>query len=157
MIKIDLLKNHPTAIPKLVSIWREVLGKIWVPDVTFEQSIEKFSTHKNDEELPITFIALDGREPVGMCSLRENDSNNNQFGPCLGSLVVDPKYQRQGIAKMLIDATKEKAVQMSFSKLYLFTLDPTVHLYYERLGWKRIGMDQYMGHPIIIMEYSQLI
>ena len=33
MIKIDLLKNHPNAIPALANVWHEVLGKIWVPDV----------------------------------------------------------------------------------------------------------------------------
>lgn len=27
MIKIDLLKNHPHAIPMLATIWHEVLGK----------------------------------------------------------------------------------------------------------------------------------
>lgn len=34
MIKIELLKNHPNTIPVLAHIWHEVLGKIWVPDVS---------------------------------------------------------------------------------------------------------------------------
>lgn len=37
MITIDLLKNHPQAIPELVSIWHEVLGSVWVPDVPTER------------------------------------------------------------------------------------------------------------------------
>jgi len=44
-----------------------------------------------------------------MCSLRENDGIRPDITPWLGSLVVDPKYQRQGIGNMLIDTTLLKA------------------------------------------------
>ena len=37
MIKIDLLKNHPTTIPRLAKIWHEVLGKIWMPEFGIEE------------------------------------------------------------------------------------------------------------------------
>ena len=103
MIKIDLLKKHPNAISALANIWHEVLGKIWVPDVLVERVIARFADHLNDQALPITFIALDGDLPVGMCSLRENDAIRPDLTPWLGSLVVDPKYQKQGIGKMLVD------------------------------------------------------
>ena len=79
MIKIDLLKNHPDAIPVLANIWHKVLGKIWVPDIPVERVISKFTHHLNDSNLPITFIALDGDLPVGMCSLRENDGNRRNY------------------------------------------------------------------------------
>lgn len=70
MIKIDLLKNHPSAIPTLAHIWYEVLGKIWVPDIPIERVIARFADHlKPSQDLPITFVALDGEIPVGMCSL----------------------------------------------------------------------------------------
>jgi len=71
MIKIELLKNHPNTIPALADIWHEVLGKIWVPDVPVERVITRLKESRNDQALPITFIALDGDLPVGMCSLRE--------------------------------------------------------------------------------------
>jgi hypothetical protein len=45
MIKIDFLKNHPSAIPALALIWHEVLGKIWVPDVPVERVIARFKDH----------------------------------------------------------------------------------------------------------------
>jgi hypothetical protein len=45
MIKIDLLKNHPQAIPDLTTIWYEVLGKIWVPDISAEHMITRFTDH----------------------------------------------------------------------------------------------------------------
>ena len=102
--------------------------------------------------MPITFVALDGDLPVGMCSLRENDGIRPDLTPWLGSLVVDPKYQKQGIGKMLIDVTVLKAKELGFEKLYLFAFDPTIPEYYERLGWRKIGMDEFKSHPVTVME-----
>jgi GNAT superfamily N-acetyltransferase len=152
MIKIDFLKNHPNAIPALADIWHEVLGKIWVPDIQVEHVIARFADHLNDQDLPITFVALDGDVPVGMCSLRENDGIRPDLTPWLGSLVVDPKYQKQGIGRMLIDVTVLKAKELGFKKLYLFALDPTIPEYYKRLGWKKIGMDEFKSYSVTVME-----
>lgn len=152
MIKIDLLKNHPQAIPVLANIWHEVLGKIWVPDISLEHVTTKFADHLNDQDLPITFISLDDYIPAGMCSLRENDGIRPDLTPWLGSLVVDPTYQKQGLGKMLINVTVKKAKQLGFEKLYLFAFDPTIPEYYERLGWKKIGIDEFKSHPVTVME-----
>jgi N-acetylglutamate synthase-like GNAT family acetyltransferase len=152
MIRIELLKNHPNAILALANIWHEVLGKIWVPDISVERVITRFADHLNDSNLLITFVALDSDLPVGMCSLRENDGIRPDLTPRLGSLVVDPKYQKQGIGRMLIDATVLKAKELGFEKLYLFAFDPTIPEYYERLGWNKIGMDEFKSHPVTVME-----
>ena len=72
--------------------------------------------------------------------------------PWLGSLVVDPKYQKQGIGKALINATVDKAKEFGFEKLHLFTIDLTVPEYYQRLGWKKIGVDEYKSHPVEVMK-----
>lgn len=152
MIKIDLLKNHLSAIPALANIWHEVLGKIWVPDVPVERVIARFADHLSDQALPITFVALNGDLPAGMCSLRENDGIRPDLTPWLGSLVVDPKHQKQGIGRMLIDVTVLKAKELGFEKLHLFAFDPTIPEYYERLGWKKIGMDEFKSHLVTVME-----
>jgi N-acetylglutamate synthase-like GNAT family acetyltransferase len=39
--------------------------------------------------------------------------------PWLGSLIVDKGNQGRGIGALLIDATKNKAKDMGFDKLYL--------------------------------------
>ncbi|MCE2993531.1 MAG: GNAT family N-acetyltransferase [Alphaproteobacteria bacterium] len=152
MITIELLKNHPHTITTLAHIWHEVLGKIWLPDVTLESMIERFADHLNDQILPITFVALDDGKPVGMCSLRQSDSIRPELAPCLGSLVVDPKYQKQGLGKRLIDTVTKKAKDIGFEKLYLFTFDPIIAEYYKSLGWKKIGMDECKSHPVTVME-----
>lgn len=152
MITIGLLRDHPESIPRLAQIWHEVLGKIWVPDVPVSRVIERFHDHLNDRVLPLTFVAMENHTPVGMCSLRLNDGIRPDLEPWLGSLVVDPIYQKKGIGKRLIDATKAKAKEIGYSKLYLFAFDPTVPDYYARLGWTHIGMDEFKGHPVTVME-----
>jgi GNAT superfamily N-acetyltransferase len=154
MIKIDLLKNHQSAIPTLAHIWHEVLGKIWLPDVPVERVIAKFADYLNDSNLPITFVALDVNVPVAMCSLRENDDISPDLTPLLVALVVDTKHQKQGIGKMLVNTTALKAKELGFEKLYLFAFDPTIPEYYERLGWKKIGMDEFKSHPVTVMEVA---
>nr|WP_243397313.1 GNAT family N-acetyltransferase [Holospora curviuscula] len=87
-----------------------------------------------------------------MCSLRKNDGIRPGIIPWLGSLVVDPKYQKQGIGSMLIDMTLLKVKELCFKKLYLFAFDPAILEYYERLGWSQICMDEFTSHPVTVME-----
>jgi N-acetylglutamate synthase-like GNAT family acetyltransferase len=108
----------------------------------------------NDQVLPITFVALDADLPLGMCSLPENDGIHPDLTPWLGSLVVDPKHQKQGIGRMLIDVTVLKAKELGFKKLYLFAFDPTIPEYYERLGWKKIGIDEFKSHLVTVMRHE---
>lgn len=132
MTIIGLLKNHPQRIEKLIQIWYQGPASTWLPNVCINRVQEKLHGHLNDQLLPFTSIAIDEDKPVGMCLLRENDGIKQELMPWLGSLVVAPQYQRRGIGKMLIDATKSKAKSLQFSKLYLFAFDPTIPEYYIR-------------------------
>lgn len=154
LIKIDYLKHHTNTIPETAKIWHEELGKIWVPDVPLSRVENNLQNHLNTEQLPLTFIASHESKPVGMCSLRITDGIRPELTPWLGSLVVSSCYQSQGIGKQLIDITKEKAQQMGFKKLYLFTFDSTVAEYYYKLGWDKIGVDEFKDHPVTVMEIA---
>ncbi|KTD06569.1 GNAT family acetyltransferase [Legionella gratiana] len=152
MRTIAYLKHHSDSIPELAKIWYEVLGQIWIPDVPISRVEDNLRNHLNTEQVPLTFVAFDEHKPVGMCSLRGNDGIRPELTPWLGSLVVSKNYQKQGIAKQLIDITKEKAKTLGFKNLYLFAFDPTISEYYSRLGWCKIGMDEFKGHPVTVME-----
>ncbi len=152
MIKIDLLKNNPHTIDSLAQIWHQVLGSIWVPDIPIERVKQRFAEHLNDDSIPLTFVAFFNDKPVGMCSLRENDGIRPDLMPWLGSLVVDPDHQKQGIGEILINATKEKAKQLGFEQLFLFAFDLTIPEYYQKLGWQKIGLDHFKDHPVTVME-----
>lgn len=157
MIKIALLKDYPQTIPQLAAIWHDVLGKIWVPDIPVDRVETRFAEHLNEDTLPITFVALEDKKPVGMCSLRENDGIRPDLSPWLGSLVVDPNYQKRGIGEALINALKQKAIELGFKELYLFAFDPTIPDYYAKLGWEIIGMDSFKDHPVTVMRLFLIV
>lgn len=150
-ITIDLLKNHPQVIPTLANIWLEVLGRIWMPEVSFEEA-ESLYYEELQQGMPLTYVALCNHIPVGSCTLELNGGIRPDLSPWIGDLVVDPVYQKRGIGKALLEASIQKAKQLGFEKLYLFTFDPAVPTYYERLGWKKIGMDEFKAHPVTVME-----
>jgi GNAT superfamily N-acetyltransferase len=149
MIKIDLLKNNPHAIPALANIWQKALGKIWMPEIGIKE-IESLYYEELTQDLPLTYIALYDEIPVGSCTLELYGGIRPDLKPWIGDLVVDPKYQKKGIGKMLLNVTIEKARKLGFKKLYLFTFDPAILLYYEKLGWKRIGMDQFKSRHLAL-------
>jgi GNAT superfamily N-acetyltransferase len=151
MIKIDLLKNHPHTIPALANIWHEVLGRIWMPEIGIEE-IESLYYEELEQDMPLTYIALYSKSPLGSCTLQLNEEIRPDLGPWLGDLVVDTKYQKQGIGKMLVNVAVQKAKELGFEKLYLFAFDPAIPEYYERLGWKKIDMGEFKSHPVTVME-----
>lgn len=151
-ITIDLLKNHPDSISRLVEIWYKILGKIWVPDVSIEDVRDNFQKHLNDNSLPLTLVAFSSGVPVGMCSLRENDGIRPDLTPWLGSLVVHPHYQKRGIGKLLIKSIQDKGKNLGFKTLYLFAFDASVVDYYVSLGWKKIDQEEFKGHIVTLME-----
>lgn len=151
MIKIDLLKNHPHNVPTLARIWHEGIGKVWMPEISVEES--EFLYHEElQQDMPLTYVALDGKIPIGSCTLELDASIRPDLKPWLGDLVVSEKYQKQGIGKMLVDVAVKKAKALGFEKLYLFAFDPTITAYYQRLGWKKIGMDEFKSHLVTVME-----
>lgn len=151
MITIDLLKNHPQAIPRLAEIWHEVLGEIWLPEIGIDE-IESLSYQELEQDMPLSLIVLSGEIPVGFCTITLTEDFRSDLGPWISDLVVDPKYQKQGIGKMLLAVTVEKAKQLGFEKLYLFTFDSSIPDYYIKLGWQAIAMDEFKGHSVTVME-----
>ena len=135
----------------LANIWHEMLGKIWMPEIGVEK-IESLYYEELKQDMPLTYIALDGEIPVGSCTFQLNDDVRPDLGPWIGDLVVDLKYQKQGIGKMLVDAAITKAKQLGFEKLYLFAFDLTIFQYYQSFGWKKISIDEFKSHPVTVME-----
>ncbi|WP_019216990.1 hypothetical protein [Legionella tunisiensis] len=57
---------------------------------------------------------------------------------------------------MLIDLTVKKAKELGFRNLYLFAFDPAITDYYQRFGWKKIGIDKFKSHTVTVMEMSTM-
>ena len=99
-----------------------------------------------------SYIALYDDIPVGSCTLELDGGIRPDLEPWIDDLVITPNYQNKGIGKMLLDTTIKKAKELGFDKIYLFTFDPEIPKYYQRLGWKTIGTDEFKSKPITVME-----
>ena len=130
----------------------QVLGKIWFPELTIQEINTLTYDELNTCDETTSFVALCDEIPVGFCTFKLKEEFRPDLGPWLADVVVDPKYQKQGIGKMLVDVTSLKAKELGFKKLYLFAFDLTIPEYYQRLGWKQIGMDEFKSHPVTVME-----
>lgn len=155
-LEIELLAHHPEHVPALAKLWFNELGKQWIPNSSVERAEQTYQEHLNSEDLPLTLVAIDGNNPIAMVSLRDNDGIREDLTPWLGSLIVHPDYRRIGVGEKLIDLTKHLARSMGYEKLYLFALDPALPDWYQRLGWKKIGMDKLYHHPVTVMEIELL-
>ena len=102
--------------------------------------------------MAITYIALYDKTLIGFCTLQLSEDFQPDLGPWIADLVVDPKYQKQGIGKMLLDAMNLKVKELGLEKLYLFAFDPTLPGYYNLQGFKTIGTDEFKGYPVTVME-----
>lgn len=151
-IKIAYLKDHSDKIPMLAKIWHEVLGSIWISDISIEQVEQGFYDELNHSSLPLTLVALKNTQVIGAVSLHENDEIRADLAPWLESLVVDKAYQNQGVGKLLVQEVKQKARDLHFKKLYLFAFEPNLVTYYEQLRFQSIGIDRFKDRPVTIME-----
>lgn len=151
MIKIKYLCEYPNYLPQIPQLWHDCIGK-WRPDVSLSDIESRFREHLNKDALPLTYIALDGEEIVGMCSLRSDDWLQSKYMPWLGALCVEENYRKRGIGKLLVQMTKEKAHKMGFHKLYLFTFEQEIADWYANDGWKEVEKCIYKDLPAIVME-----
>lgn len=155
-IEIKLLADCKEHLLALAVLYHEQLAKRWATDASIERAEQKLLQHINISKLPLTLVALYDSKPVGMASLREMDGLQSSYAasctPWLGGLVVDPSYQKNKIGERLINAIKQKAIAFGYKKLYLLAFDKSIPDWYTKLGWKKIGMDELLGHPVTVME-----
>ena len=151
-IEIKLLADCLEHIPFLSKLQYEQISKHWVPNASIERSTESLLKHTNREKLPMTLVAFNKDNPIGMASLRENDGIQPDRTPWLGSLVADPLHRNQKAGEWLIEAIKQQAIIFGYDKLYLLAFDLTIPHWYKKLGWKSIGSDRLFCHPVAVMD-----
>ena len=156
MLEIKLLADCYEKIPQLAKLHYEEIGRHWAPNASIERAKQRFEEHKNRDQLPMTFVALENAQPIGMASLRENDGIRPDLTPWLGGLVVEPNFRGKRIGELLIHKVKEQAKLFNYQELYLFAFDPTIPSWYAKLGWEVIGMDECLNHSVTVMRISLL-
>ncbi|HET6230969.1 MAG TPA: GNAT family N-acetyltransferase [Longimicrobiaceae bacterium] len=149
-MQIDYLADRPEHLRTLAE-WFDAQWKHVLPDRTVETYVERFRTHMNRREMPLTLVAHQDGEALGTASLRTNDMTSRpEHTPWLGGVYVAAPHRRRGISAALIAAVEDRARELGATVLYLYTVDK--ESYYRGLGWEFVEHTEYLAQTVAVMR-----
>ncbi len=132
MLTICPLSDHPEARDQCIQWTHAEWGAAAAYTVAdWEDELTRIQTHPVDE----VFVAIKGDTAVGMVWLLEHEGvgSHDHLTPWLSSLVVDPAYRAQGVARALMAHLEAYAALGGDKAVYLLTETPAV---YFTKGWE---------------------
>ncbi len=148
MIEIKYLYEYETWIPVIAQWYYAEWPKIYTG---IAQVISRLEERTNRSSLPLGLVAVENGEVVGAVALKDHEIEAlTQHTPWLASLIVKKENRGQGIGKILIEGLLDKARQLGFLKIFLYT--DTMAGYYAALGWTEIQKYYYKQQEVTIFE-----
>jgi hypothetical protein len=135
MIKIDLLKNHPNAIPALAQILKEELYNDF-PEYDTQEINQWFYEWMNDD-LPLAYIALLNDIPLGCCSLQLDDGLRPDLSPWFGDLAVKKNTKNKGSVKCWLTSRSSKQKNLALKNSTCLLLTPPCQSITNVLGGRK--------------------
>ncbi len=127
------VRENPAYLDRAVGYFSEKWG---IDRRVYEDSIS-FSLDTSSP-LPRWYLLMEGDTIIGSYGLIANDFISRQdLWPWLCALYVEESERGKGYGGLLLAHGRREAEKLGFGKVYLST-DHTS--YYERYGWKFIGM-----------------
>ena len=156
LIKIDNIVNHSEFIPIIVKWFYDEwytsyldfgLDNLDKAIFDFEKSIQR-------ENLPVCYVGYINNTVVGTIGLDFKDTPNNldhidKGIPWVVDVFVSKDFRNKGVAKELIKFIIEKAKELKFDSLYLWTVDQQD--LYKQFGWVEIEKIMYLGELYSLM------
>ncbi|MDR0915875.1 MAG: GNAT family N-acetyltransferase [Oscillospiraceae bacterium] len=95
------------------------------------------------DKLPQAYVLTDGGAPVGWVGLCVNDPiETDEYTPIVGPLMIAESERNRGYGALLLYHARRAAATLGFDTVYL----TSSHVgYYERFGFREIGMTRYIG------------
>jgi GNAT superfamily N-acetyltransferase len=151
-ITIDYLANCPEHVDQLAQFsWKEWQDIYEQRKQTLEHSVKNYRERMNTDRLPLTLVALQASELVGMVSLKFHDMDTRpDLDPWLGGLLVLPEWRNRGVGTMLMHRATEEACRLNVPRLHLWT--HTAEGLYHKLGWQVVERTKYFGKEAVVME-----
>lgn len=148
-MRIELLADHISAVP-LLAEWHHATFGYLNPANSVRHYVERLHGSLGREDLPMTFVALDGDDVVGSATLNRTTITHAHLSPWLSSVYVTPAWRGCGIAGSLIGAVEREAKRLGFDTIHLFT--PSSERLYARLGWRALEVADIRGTGMTIMS-----
>jgi len=151
-IAIDYLANCPELVDELARLsweeWQEVYQQ---RKQTLEDTVKIYRSRMNTDRLPLTLVALQASQLVGMVSLKFHDMDTRpDLDPWLGGLLVLPEWRNRGMGTTLMRRATEEARRLNVSQLYLWT--HTAEGLYYKLGRQVVERTNYFGKKSVVMQ-----
>jgi N-acetylglutamate synthase-like GNAT family acetyltransferase len=149
-LQIEYLSDNKGLIPT-VAHW---VYDEWSPIMPYD-SLEEWTCALEGRlrrgQIPTTFVALLGDQPVGCASLVEHDlGTHSHLSPLLAEVYVPPAYRRRGVGSALVRRVAAEARTLGIRTVYLYTFDR--EKFYARLGWSTWERTDYHGKRITVMK-----
>jgi GNAT superfamily N-acetyltransferase len=151
-MNITFLDEHPEFVPHLAawcySEWKQFYGEKTLGDV-----VDYFSSNRNRERLPITYVAVEANDPLGTITLDVEDLDLRGYeniSPWLVCLYVAETARARGIARKLIHHAMAEAVRLKIGTLHLWT--ENLEDVYGSLGWRVVERTRFHNHDITVMR-----
>lgn len=128
----------------------------WVhdfPDDTIEWYLDLYEEASQVRGLPSVFVAhLDGKL-AGTASLVADDELPDAVepGPWVAAVFVTPPARRKGVGEALVCAAIDRAREMGFAEVFLYTSDGAE--WYRSSGWEVVRTTVLAGHPVTVMVH----
>jgi GNAT superfamily N-acetyltransferase len=147
IVRIDEAMHHL----ETVAMW---LFDEWgqhMPNGSISRAKKTLGAMPDARGLPVSFLAIDDNEPIGIARLIIDDMENRKdIFPWLASVFVPPKFRGRGIGTRLCNRVVEQAHCLGFSSIYLFT--PDRERFYSRQGWAVAERTTYRDKDIVILK-----
>jgi GNAT superfamily N-acetyltransferase len=137
-MEIIELRNRDELFEKAIQVfWQE-----WGSEDNY-RFYEDCIIHSTSGKLPKFYVAIEKGQIIGTYALLRNDINSRQdLYPWLACLYVKEEYRGKEIGSKLLQHGLEEAARKGYKTLYL---NSDLVGYYEKYGWRNIGVSYGLG------------
>lgn len=154
MIQIESLADHLELVER-IACWHFTEWGHSDPSATLAGWTEGLRQRTKRDQIPTTYVAFEGNEPLGSVRLVEHDMRTHpDLSPWLVGVYVIPERHHQGIGSLLVRHAVQQVTHMGVKRLYLYT--HAARAFYEKLGWRFLEEDVYEGQAVAIMAIDIL-
>ena len=117
------------------------------------QAVEEIKQVKHRDQIPLCLVEIQNNQVLGTAALLMEDMDTYpNYSPWLACVYVLETCRGAGIGKKVVLAATEKARQLGFKKLFLWT-DHKKN-FYKKLGWEIITTTLYKTYQVTIMSIA---
>jgi predicted N-acetyltransferase YhbS len=148
-LKIEYLKNNLDHARRLAELCARQWQHLYL-DWDRTIALREFKSQRNDGTLPLSLVATQNEELVGMVSLIFDDLPGYEHLNWLTSLLVLPEHRKKGIGSRLVCKAERLFLLNGIPRAYLFT--DSAYGFFEKLGWIVAESRTCNHYPIVVLE-----